>query len=236
MMATARKKVTAIDAAKKKSKRYYKKADRPSFTLEELEKFLHGAEKFGQRELMMFVLGYLYGLRCSEIADLRLSDFDTTEKTVSLRRLKGSVDSIQPFRRINGYDVETLLAQYKKERESYEGASETDVLFLSQKGGGISRWQIARNFVDICKAARLSKQLWHPHVLRHTRGQLLHDAGMPLEMIQKILAHKLITSTTVYAQPNTRKVSEVAAAIDEEHSRQMQIAQKSVDRFDANAF
>ena len=39
-----------------------------------------------------------------------------------------------------------------------------------------------------------------PHSLRHTAGQLLYDAGVPLEFIQRTLRHTSMQSTLVYAR------------------------------------
>jgi integrase/recombinase XerD len=52
---------------------------------------------------------------------------------------------------------------------------------------------------------KLNHQLYSPHSLRHTCGQLMYDEGVPLEFIQRTLRHTSIESTLVYARKAIEK-------------------------------
>jgi integrase/recombinase XerD len=212
-LAAAQKVVPMRRSKHHRSKRHYHGSDRPSFSVEQVKKFLHTAEQFGKRELAMFTLGLAYGLRVSEIADMKVSDINFTEKKITLRRLKGSNTSRQGFRAVNGYTVEGVLRDYLEERKTNEGAGSTDTLFLSQKKTGVDSSTIYRLFAAICEKAGIPKEFQHPHVLRHTTGQLLYDGGARLEEIQQVLGHRSINSVTIYARPRMDVVNKTVDKI-----------------------
>ncbi len=45
----------------------------------------------------------------------------------------------------------------------------------------------------------------HPHLWRHTRAQILYDAGMPLEMVSVWLGHSQLESTMIYSSISMEK-------------------------------
>jgi integrase/recombinase XerD len=53
----------------------------------------------------------------------------------------------------------------------------------------------------------------HPHTLRHSRAMEIYDTGINLELLQKLLGHKSITTTQIYAQVRDEKVAEMQQKI-----------------------
>src|SRR5262249_38131560 len=49
------------------------------------------------RDWAMLLLAYRHGLRASEVCDLKLADVDLKAGSVSIRRLKGSLHTVQPL-------------------------------------------------------------------------------------------------------------------------------------------
>jgi len=72
----------------------------------------------------------------------------------------------------------------------------------------ISRSQVFRIFQRYAREAGLPARKCHPHVLKHTIGTQLTDAGIPMPMVQTHLGHKLISSTGVYTLPREQVVSQ----------------------------
>jgi integrase len=69
---------------------------RKALTPEEILKVLKiGSES--KRNLAMILLAYRHGMRASEVCDLRLSDLDLKNGEVTIRRLKGSLRTVQPL-------------------------------------------------------------------------------------------------------------------------------------------
>lgn len=63
-----------------------------------------------------------------------------------------------------------------------------------------------------CEAA-----LGHPiriHSLRHSRATQLYDDNVPIDIIQKLLGHKEITTTMIYADVSRKKVFDAMEKID----------------------
>jgi len=64
-------------------------------------------------------------------------------------------------------------------------------------------------FSQRCKEAGIPEDLSHPHVLRHTYAIMLTRSGVPLAMVQKILGHRYLSSTSVYLQFSDVEVRQV---------------------------
>lgn len=53
----------------------------------------------------------------------------------------------------------------------------------------------------------------HPHTLRHSRAMELYDNVQDIELLQKLLGHKNIVTTQIYAQVRDERVAEMQQAI-----------------------
>jgi len=140
-------------------------------------------------------------MRVSKISDLRLSYIRLSENQIQIRRLKGSLGTLQSFVKINGFDEREAIEVYLKVRPEVD----TDILFVSRKSSqtrdGAAPYQMNRSqasnlFAEICKEAGIEDRFAHPHVLKHSLGQLLYDSGVDLNVIQSRLGYKNINSTT----------------------------------------
>jgi integrase len=168
------------------------RGERVSFSPEQLKAFLHAAQEFGAREFAMFMFAFSHGARVSEIADLCLSDLFLDRNQVQIRRLKGSVGTLQSLVKINGFDEREAIEAYLKVRPEVG----TDILFVSCKSTQVregaapyqmNRSQVFRLFGIICEKAGIEKRFAHPHTLKHSLGQILYDSGVDLSMIQSRL-------------------------------------------------
>jgi integrase len=64
---------------------------------QEVLDLLKAARKRSTRDWTMILLAYRYGLRGSEVCGIKLADVDLKSGSISTRRLKGSLDTIQPL-------------------------------------------------------------------------------------------------------------------------------------------
>ena len=69
---------------------------REHLTESEMTKLLAAlkANRHGHRDWLIGLLIYRHGLRVSEACDLRWDDLDLSKRTIAVRRLKGSTDSV----------------------------------------------------------------------------------------------------------------------------------------------
>lgn len=63
---------------------------------------------------------------------------------------------------------------------------------------GLQQGNFRRTFAELGRKAGLSRDLCHPHVLRHTRAVELLKRGVPVAAVQEILGHASLTTTAVY--------------------------------------
>lgn len=123
------------------------------------------------RNQCLIAVCFSHGLRASELTGLMLSDININEKTIHITRLKNGLSTNQPLQS----PEYKLLTQWLEQRNTSEHHAEP-WLFLSRKGGRLSRQQIFRIIRDSGLSADLNIAA-HPHMLRHACGYALADRG-----------------------------------------------------------
>jgi site-specific recombinase XerD len=147
--------------------------------------------RHGHRDWLIGLLIYRHGLRVSEASDLRWDDLDLTKRTVIVRRLKGSTDSVHYLERdeVNGLK----LLQRQQETKGIKGA----YVFVNERGQPFGRMGIGRMIERAGEAAKLPFPI-HVHMLRHSTGYALAAKGMDTRRLQHFLGHASITNTVRY--------------------------------------
>src|SRR6266403_2552236 len=166
-------------------------------TPQEMLDLLKAARKRSVREWAMILLAYRHGLRASEVCGVKLADVDLKAGSISIRRLKGSLHTIQPIYQHRGQPLldETAALRAWLRKRSADGS---DYLFTSQKGGKLGRTQFFRNFQAVAESAGLEVQKRHPHVLKHSLASHLVAGNANLALIRQALGHRSISSTMQY--------------------------------------
>jgi type 1 fimbriae regulatory protein FimB len=171
---------------------------------------LKAAKERSARDWTMVLLSYRHGMRASEVCNLRLDDVDLKRQAITIRRLKGSLDTVQPLyphRGVPLLDELAALRAYLRDRED-DGS---DFLFVSQKGGRLHRSQFFRVFQAIAEAARLPAEKRHPHALKHSLASHLVATNVNLALVKQALGHRAISSTMIYVGTSDLQASEAAA-------------------------
>ncbi|MNG54808.1 Tyrosine recombinase XerC [compost metagenome] len=166
------------------------------------------------RDKCMIYMGFIHGLRVSELTGLRLSDYDPLSNKINIRRLKGGFSTTHP---LLPAEV-TLLNNWLKERGGYLG-SDSPWIFLSRKGGRISRQHFYIMVRNYGRLAKLPVHL-HPHMLRHACGFSLAERGNDTRLIQDYLGHRNIRHTVHYTASNAARFAR-AWQKDETEQRDM---------------
>lgn len=175
-------------------------------SIEDTEKLLQTPDPSsmpGMRDRAILELLYASGIRVSECVDLRL---DRILFSISCVRVfgKGRKERVIPF----GKPCERALKAYLAEgRPRQKGAYATDIVFLNNRGTGLSRQGVWKMMKKYGKEAGLSKDL-SPHVLRHSFASHLLDQGADLRFIQDLLGHADISTTQVYTHVSQKHVLE----------------------------
>jgi type 1 fimbriae regulatory protein FimB len=172
----------------------------------ELLALLRAAKAHGTREHAMILLAYSHGLRASEVCGLKLSDMDMRTQSVKITRLKGSLSAVQPMHVHRGeplLDEVKVLKAYLSERED-DGSG---FLFLSQKGGALSRQHFHGLFQTLAKEAGIPEEKRHPHTLKHSIASHLVGENVNLAIVQQKLGHRSISSTMIYVGVTDEQVA-----------------------------
>jgi integrase len=175
----------------------------------ELLDVLECARKVSSRDHALLLVAFTHGLRNQEVARLRIGDLDWKSQEITIRRLKSSLDTVQPIVRHRGRPAlceMTALRMWLKERRLRNEPS--DFLFVSKKGGALGQRQVNRLFAEYCEIASrariarnqlpIAKSVRHVHCLKHSRGTSLVERGVNPYRIKLILGHKSMASTERY--------------------------------------
>lgn len=137
------------------------------------------------------------GLRCAELAVLKISDIDFKSLEVKVRHGKGDKYRISYINELAAKCVEKYLATRTDDK---------DILFLSQLGGGsFYRTNGLSRLID-CIGSRAGVEGVHPHRFRHTMASNLAEKGMPIHEIQKLLGHVNVNTTMRYVHVSKASV------------------------------
>jgi site-specific recombinase XerD len=184
--------------------------DRMTFlTPEETLAVLKTARARSVRDWAIILLAYRHGLRASEVVSLKLADADLKAGSISVRRLKGSLHTVQPLYQHRGQPLLNEVVALRAWLRS-RPADGSDFLFVSQKGGKLGREQFFRVFQKVAELAGLPPNKRHPHVLKHSLASHLVAGNVNLALIRQALGHRSINSTMQYVGTSDGQAAEAA--------------------------
>ncbi|GKS75809.1 site-specific tyrosine recombinase XerD [Acidovorax sp. SUPP950] len=147
----------------------------------------------GLRDRAMLELMYASGLRVTELVTLKTFQVGLREGVLRVMG-KGGKERLVPF----GDEAAAWLERYLGEaRAAILGGQQTDDLFVTQRGAGMTRamfWVIVKKQAH---AAGITVPL-SPHTLRHAFATHLLNHGADLRVVQLLLGHADISTTTIY--------------------------------------
>lgn len=174
---------------------------RKYLTSDEVLKLLNASKigKYASRDECLIKVCFTHGFRVSELSALTLSDINLEDRIIHVNRLKNGFSTTHPLLE----EEVGLLKKWLADRGYLKGA-DSEWLFLSQKGGPLSRQQLYNIFQKHGKNAGIPVLLT-PHMLRHSCGFALADNGADTRLIQDYLGHKNIQHTVLYTASNAAR-------------------------------
>ena len=153
------------------------------------------------RDRAMIEIMYATGVRVSELVSLDIDDVDLDENFVRCMG-KGSKERIIP---VHDEAVEAVRVYLQDGRESLVGPAAGRALFVSRKGGRLTRQALWLILKGRAQAAGIERKIT-PHTLRHSFATHLLIGGAQLRHVQELLGHASITTTQVYTHLTSEHV------------------------------
>ena len=147
----------------------------------------------GQRNRAMLEVLYSCGLRVTELVRLKYSDIYFDEAFIRIEG-KGKKQRLVPISQTAIHEIKNYL--YTRRQITAQKGFE-DVLFLNQRGTGLSRVMVFYVIKQHAKLAGITKTI-SPHTFRHSFATHLLEGGANLRAIQLMLGHESITTTELY--------------------------------------
>ena len=181
---------------------HYVRQGRPlpkKLTSEEVKKLF--ACMANQVDQTLFLLMLRCGLRVAEVAALKLSEIDWSERALIVRQGKGRKD-----RRV--YLSDDILSSLEKLLEQRPREVPEDNFFWNQKRRSqpLSIKAIQKKMERYAKAAGIKASC---HSLRHTFASNLLEEGAEIVYIKEFLGHNSISSSERYARLSNQRVKQM---------------------------
>jgi integrase/recombinase XerD len=162
-----------------------------------------GGDGFALRDRALLELFYSSGLRVSELAGLTLSQLDLEHGFLRVFG-KGSKERVVP---VGGRAAEALRIYIASGRPTFVKAKTGSAIFLSERGGPLSRktlWYLVQKYAAAAGITRGVK----PHLLRHSFASHLLGGGADLRAIQEMLGHANLATTQIYTAVEEKRLVE----------------------------
>jgi site-specific recombinase XerD len=197
----------------------------------EWEALLEAASSW--RDRFVLVLLWFGGLRIGEALGLRRADLHFTGSSTSLgcsvpgphlhvvhrkdnangASAKSRNDRVVPV----GAWVLAYYDRYCAERLSCPGADECDFVFVNlfhpPLGQPMTASAVRQGLRGLSRRAGIGRAI-HPHMLRHSAGTEMAEAGVGIEVIQALLGHASITSAQVYVHPSQDRLRQAVETVE----------------------
>jgi integrase/recombinase XerD len=151
------------------------------------------ANILGYRDKVMLELLYATGLRVSELITLQFEQVNFRQGFVRVIG-KGNKERLVP---VGEQALEWLENYMIDARADILGDRQCDFLFVTKRGGGMTRQAFWYIIIRYAKKAGINKHL-SPHTLRHAFATHLLNHGADLRVVQLLLGHSDLSTTQIY--------------------------------------
>jgi integrase len=168
----------------------------------EVKRLLKACREYSNKTIAGYIsLLALSGLRCSEVANIKVKDVDIAKRVIHIPITKnGKSRSI--------YLTDPMMAFIGRVPLKVDNP----YLFAGKaKGKPLS--SVRKTFIKLLKRAQIDGDEVCLHTLRHSVASNLVSAGVSLRLVQEQLAHKSIISTQRYAKLTTESMKQTSETL-----------------------
>ncbi|MGB3075888.1 MAG: site-specific integrase [Chitinophagales bacterium] len=171
------------------------------FSREEVSSIIHVTKNLKHRAVLM--LTYSSGLRLHEVASLRIQDIDSHRMMVRIIQSKGNKDR---YSILSPVALDMLRQYWKRYRPSVW-------LFEARSGKAMAVRSIQQMFMNALSKTGIKKEAGI-HSLRHSFATHLMEQGVSLPIIQQLLGHKSLRTTSGYLHVQQYSVQSIKSPLD----------------------
>jgi integrase/recombinase XerD len=156
------------------------------------------------KQKALFMVAYDAGLRLSEILNLRLEDIDSRRMVIRVQQGKGKKDR---YARLTPGLLELLREYWRAYRPKtllFPGAQPNKRYDMATPGQLLKK---------ACRKAGITKRV-SMHILRHSFATHLLEAGANLRVIQQMLGHDRIQTTSLYTHVSLEELREAPSTME----------------------
>ena len=158
----------------------------------------------GLRDRAMLETLYASGLRVTELVSLTMAQV-SLDMGVTRVMGKGSKERLTPLGEVAILAIKKYL---EDARNTLLSGQKTDALFVTQRGGAMTRqafWYLIKRYAAI---ADIRVPL-SPHTLRHAFATHLLNHGADLRVVQMLLGHSDLSTTQIYTFVAQQRMQEL---------------------------
>lgn len=166
-------------------------------------------DTLASRDQALLELMYSSGLRCSEVINLKINEIVFPSRYMRIIG-KGNKERIVPF----SNEAKIAMIDYAKFLrvqliEDNKADPRTPYFFLNSKGKQLTARGLEYILKEIVKKTGLSLGFdLHPHMLRHSFATHLLNKGADLRMIQELMGHESVGTTSIYVHVSKEKIKD----------------------------
>ncbi len=173
-------------------------------SVQEVARLINAASYIKHKAILQTL--YSTGMRLQELVNLNYKDINSGRKSVRIRQGKGKKDRYVML-------SETLL---KTLREYWISSDPKpyEYLFPGRNNGCQIHTRSVQHAVEMAgKRAGLERKVT-PHLLRHSFGTHLLEMGANIRVIQLLMGHRNLSTTTIYTHVANNFINETPSPLD----------------------
>lgn len=155
------------------------------------------------RNKLIIELFYSTGIRLTELVEIKISDIDFNQKTIRILG-KGNKERIVYY----GDVAKSLLDKYLDIRLNLLNGKNNTNIFINNKGDSLTVSGVHNLFNQMVKKVCLKNHL-SPHTLRHTFATHMLNEGADLKVVQELLGHTSLSTTSIYTHISNQRLRSV---------------------------
>lgn len=153
----------------------------------------------------MAILALLYScsLRSSELINLKWTDIDRSRMIITVRQAKGKKDRQVG---LNDKLIEVLESYYRKYKPK-------EYVFNGQSSNQYSKESVLQIIKQLAEKAGIENKRVYTHLMRHCSATHMLESGVDLNLIQRILGHSSVKTTSVYCHISHNLISKIQSPL-----------------------